>query len=110
MKFDIIKNKYPKSIEVLYTWIKQLMKNTGATDEQLSVLPPDTLEMIARMSIETNPRCLFDFLDSYEIYLLVNREGSKWYFMKGINVYNTRLEAENDGFENCFSILENKLG
>ena len=98
---------------------------TGLQAMQKAMLPPDvqegeyelpdlntflTEEMIMH-TLKTNVRVLYDFFDKNEVYVTINKL-NRWSFTVNDGIsqfYDSRFEAELEGFAATFKILEGKL-
>lgn len=122
-----IKEQFPKSYQKLKEWMKpRLVSMQEAVlkemTQETSVIPEVTdsiLEKFIEISLQTNVRLLYDFLDEYKIRLFPewvvpstddeDRE-SLWTFSINEEIlfdsYKTRLLAETAGFKTALEKLE----
>ena len=112
-----VQNKLRTHIRALLTrWIKE------AVQEEPTPITDDYLDQAIDSLIKSNFRLLYDFFDENYIYLQphlleqLNPEGGWGYelsFPGGIfdedQSYNSRREAEDAGFIECFKRLEELL-
>lgn len=109
--------KFPKSkelfkketIEALNLFISSFPVGTGFDKEFIT---EDVIEKTQQATLENNPRHLFDFFDKQNIFLNIEGKEKSWDWIiggaSGIG-FESRIEAENEGFESAFKILEEKL-
>lgn len=114
-------SQHPKTKQELYKWYKEsLLKmqnemTEGETPEDLEV-PDIQDEMIDDMvpaSMIVNHRFMYEFFDERNLKVfLLDKDGSISYQINGDVAgasFSNRVEAEQDAFKKCFSILEKLL-
>ena len=77
----------------------------------------EMLENLLPMSIQVNPRNLYDFFDENKIFISIIVEDNLSFGLYSCKVNNkdvvdseiSRMKAEQKGFIKCFEILENQL-
>jgi hypothetical protein len=102
-------NKYPKSKELLRNQSREgfrvfLSSFPGGGSVEVDKYVDEWMAVL----LENNLRGLYDFFDKNNIFLLINRENGLWTSTVGdakVTAAN-RSKAEEEGFINCFEILE----
>lgn len=122
-------NDYPKSKvklmeftkDLLIAFQKELTKDAPAGVE-LPVIDDELKEIYINNILINNKRSLYDFFDRENIHLLIDyAEGFYWQIKykgeSGITTvkiteppvkHTDRISCENEGFENCFKLMENE--
>lgn len=113
MTLQILKDNYPKSLELLKDWILQIIKQTpGITPEFIPKAPIDMLIELL-LSNSDSQRQLYEWFDANQLILCVLHQNKKWiYNINGTEYpdnYPNRIATEKQGFIDCFQLLEQKL-
>lgn len=104
---DKIFEQYPLSVNAYKQWISAL--------PNAEVLGNDILiyDQAIKSIFYFNPRALYDFFDNLAIYIIVGNADERWYSLVtgtvGSQSGNTRIEAEEHGFNLAFETLEKQL-
>lgn len=113
MNINTLKNNYPKSFEALKDWSLQIIKRTsGITSEVIDKIPIESVIQLV-LSNSSSKRQLYDFMDSYNIYISIIR--SEKGFIYTINQLDregwleNRIQAEEFAYLEGFNILEKQL-
>lgn len=106
---DKIFEQYPLSIEVYKKWIGGLA-NIDALEDQDKLLLAQSLKAVFYYS----PRSLYDFFDDKGLKLSITQVGENswtYHIWEGIlsSSLESRIEAEEAGFQLCFENLEKQL-
>lgn len=122
MSLKEVLQQCPKAANLYYQWagkaLKELQKQFAEQiPSDMESHLPDIDESIMRsygdITLDSNFRNLYDFLDFYGVYVEVLRTtDGKWYHELGATMdheYNSRVEAEISGFGEGILILEKKL-
>ena len=114
MTLQILKDNYPKSLELLKDWMLQIIKQTpGITPDFINKAPIDMLIGLL-LSNSSSVRQLYEFMDSNEFILCVTTyHNLGWHYSingtEYLDLYPNRILAEEKGFIDCFILLEQKL-
>lgn len=119
---------YPKSSIKLKEFVKEMLENfqklaLGAIPQgqeyEIPKIEDGILEPMMESLVNNQKRMLYDFMDLNEIYINTEYYDSTGDFGWNIQFnekvesskkeHNTRIEAENEGFIECFKILEENL-
>lgn len=106
---DKIVEQYPFSIGVFKKWLGTFPNAEEAGLGKDGLIYDNALKAIFYF----NPRSLYDFFDKMGLELIVGRVDNHWYFTVrgdlGSFHADTRIVAEEQGFQLCFDILEKGL-
>jgi len=115
---DILKNN-PLTTNLLQEWFtKKMIKalEQGSVSHALKESFIDTVISVEKLApiIKVNPRSLFDFFDTQQVYILpiMNRENLFSATVCGVELktnYSVRIDAETLAVREAFVILENKI-
>lgn len=112
---------YPKSGQLLKNWTKKMLSNfqtliTGSKDPninkglELPEITDDMAEKALEGLVSINFRLLYDFFDENRVYSYVGFDVASGFVNNFTDKdYETRTEAEIEGFEYSFKTLESKL-
>lgn len=113
-------NDYPKSkakfLVYVKKWLidfqKELLKGSNLPDDQIPKVDDKLAEDAALNIVYNNMRSLYNFFDKEGIYMtVVDPLAWKWRIVANDNhtegnELKSRDEAELEGFEECFKVLE----
>lgn len=106
---DLVVEKYPASVAAFKQWI--------GTFPNIEALGTDMDKQIAENSLKAvfyfSPRTLYEFFDAVGLELLIGKIDDHWYhtISNDLHSYSTesRITAEEMGFQLCFDTLEKQL-
>lgn len=106
---DKILELYPLSVAAYKQWLGTFPKTADLGGDKDALIYDQSLKAIFYYS----PRNLYEFFDKTGLELLIGRVDNHWYFTISGNLHSysaeTRIEAEEKGFQLCFETLEKQL-
>ncbi len=115
MKVSEIKQKYPKSINLLQEYLNNQLKSSYTGPKELLESFPIEHIVNSLFSSPATMRNLYDFFDSNEIYLNITGDITWAYGIRynngvpGNSGFKSRIECEFEGYIEAFKLLEAKL-
>lgn len=108
MSIKEIKDKYPKSIAKIATFLGE---NLVISTEAINI------DKIVEAIITFNPRQLYEIFDEHHVIVLIDTDMTLWGYNilyeggsgKSGVIYESRGKAEAAGIEAAFKVLEDKL-
>ena len=118
---DIL-NNHPKVAASMHSWVKSEMIKLQTsmvanlpkgTDVHLPEISESDIQAFAKISLAANPRSLYDFFDSKEIYICIGKVFDDFTYTIGVGDTTvggkSRTWTEDKAFEAAFELLESKL-
>jgi len=127
---DRIMKTYPNATKKLTDFCYDILKGMQKTmlegmgsDAQIPEIPQEAAKQYCHVIMATNPRILYDFFDSKNIFLMIEPfcdENEQKLQSFGFRIlyteykienmdFKNRIEAETAGFEQAFKFMEEKI-
>lgn len=106
---DKVLELYPLSIGAYKKWLGAFPKAEELGGDKDALMYDHSLKAILYYS----PRNLYEFFDKLGLELVVGKVDDHWYYTVTGDLHsyssNSRIEAEEAGFQLCFEVLEKQL-
>lgn len=106
---DLILEKYPTSVAAFKQWIGTFPNIEAIGTDKDSLIQEHSLKAIFYFS----PRNLYEFFDALGLELIIGKIDDHWYYTISNDLHShsteSRITAEEMGFQLCFETLEKQL-